>query len=389
MKNIVLLFLTLLVGNIRISTAAFTKITYSHTSRLQQQQIQQDFLRQGFYWRNSILLAERQPDFEENGCFNPQLRRVMAGVASLGALETAYLTWNKLSESPNEIDLCNTLGGSCSDVLNGPYSLVPSTNIPLSAIGLLAYTMTALVAAAPLIGMLDVEKEKAENGNRILLLMLGTGLGTFSVFLMSLLYGVLHQSCLYCLASATLSITLCSCVWLGGVLPENDENNEATISTTTDSVTNPQFPRSRALQAGMYSFLASVVASILLFASVDDSFAETTSASEKSAPPQITTHSSAQAVKVGKELKALNAQMYGAFWCSHCYDQKQTLGQEAFTSSVAYIECAKDGVDSQSQLCKEQGIPGYPTWVIGGQQFPGESDLEELQEIIQKVKGSK
>lgn len=386
MKNTRLLFLALLGVNFRIS-AAFTRITSPHTPSVQVVNKQQDLSKQEFFWRNSLLYAEGQPELEEKGCFNPQLRKVITGVASLGALETAYLTWNKLSESPNEIALCNTIGGSCSDVLNGPYSFVPSTNIPLSAVGFLAYTMTALVAAAPLIGMIDVDKNEGETGNRILLLMLGTGLGTFSVFLMSLLYGVLHQSCLYCLASATLSITLCSCVWLGGVLPENDEIREATITTAIDSVKNHEIPRSRALQAGMYSFLASVVASISLFVSVDDSFAETTTAViEKSAPPRITTHSSAEALKVGKDLKALNAQMYGAFWCSHCYDQKQTLGQEAFTSSVSYIECAKDGVNSQDKLCKEKDIPGYPTWIIGGQKYPGESDLVELQEIIQKLK---
>mmetsp|Transcript_2016 Transcript_2016/g.2835 ORF Transcript_2016/g.2835 Transcript_2016/m.2835 type:complete len:391 (-) Transcript_2016:1760-2932(-) len=385
MNNGVLLLLTFLLSGIHISTG-FTKIPSPRKNTCFQKSQQKEDSTELFK-HNSLLWAEQQPESEARNRWNPELRKVIAGVASLGALETAYLTWNKLQGSQSEIALCNTLGGSCSDVLNGPYSVVPSTNVPLAAIGFLAYTMTAMVAAAPLVGIVDLEKQETEMWNRILLLMLGTGLGTFSVFLMSLLYGVLHQSCLYCLASATLSITLCSCIWLGGICPENDNELEESISGTSESTMNNDIPKYRALQAGTYSFLASVVASLLLFTSVDDSFAETTNLSiEKSAPPRITTHSSPEALKVGKELKTLNAQMYGAFWCSHCYDQKQTLGKEAFTESVTYIECSKDGVNSQSTLCKEQNIPGYPTWVIGGQQFPGESDLEELQEIIQRVK---
>ena len=63
--------------------------------------------------------------------------------------------------------------------------------------------------------------------------------------------------------------------------------------------------------------------------------------------------------------------MYGAFWCSHCYDQKQTLGAEAMRS-IPYIECAKDGANSQRKLCQEKEIPGYPTWEINGKLHPGE-----------------
>lgn len=51
----------------------------------------------------------------------------------------------------------------------------------------------------------------------------------------------------------------------------------------------------------------------------------------------------------------MDSRMYGAFWCSHCYEQKQTLGKEAY-SRVKYIECAKDGVNSQTALCKERKV---------------------------------
>ena len=47
--------------------------------------------------------------------------------------------------------------------------------------------------------------------------------------------------------------------------------------------------------------------------------------------------------------------MYGAFWCSHCYAQKETFGQEAY-SKISYIECAPDGLNSQTSLCKTRKV---------------------------------
>jgi hypothetical protein len=58
--------------------------------------------------------------------------------------------------------------------------------------------------------------------------------------------------------------------------------------------------------------------------------------------------------------------MYGAFWCGHCYDQKQAFGQEAYRK-IAYVECAKDGLNSQTPLCREHKVrPRYYAWAAGG-----------------------
>jgi len=62
-----------------------------------------------------------------------------------------------------------------------------------------------------------------------------------------------------------------------------------------------------------------------------------------------------------------------------------TLGKEAF-GKVQYIECAKDGINSQTSYCKEKQVPGYPTWEIGGKLYPGEQELDELEEIVEKIK---
>jgi hypothetical protein len=102
-------------------------------------------------------------------------------------------------------------------------------------------------------------------------------------------------------------------------------------------------------------------------------------------PPAITTESSETALQLAQELQALNAKFYGAFWCSHCYDQKQAFGKEAM-GRIPYVECSKDGVDAQVALCKEKKVPGYPTWEIAGQLYPGEQALEELQTIVTNAK---
>ena len=47
--------------------------------------------------------------------------------------------------------------------------------------------------------------------------------------------------------------------------------------------------------------------------------------------------------------------MYGAFiGARHCHDQKQLFGQEA-VAEMPYIECAPDGLKSQTALC--QAVP--------------------------------
>ena len=62
--------------------------------------------------------------------------------------------------------------------------------------------------------------------------------------------------------------------------------------------------------------------------------------------------------------------MYGAYWCSHCNNQKQVLGREAM-KIIGYIECDKEGLNSQNDLCMDKKVPGYPTWIIDGQKYPG------------------
>ncbi len=72
--------------------------------------------------------------------------------------------------------------------------------------------------------------------------------------------------------------------------------------------------------------------------------------------------------------------MYGAWWCSHCNEQKEAFG-DAF-ELISYTECSAPGSRTMSDECDEAGIEGYPTWVLSdGTMMPGKKTMEELAEI--------
>lgn len=54
------------------------------------------------------------------------------------------------------------------------------------------------------------------------------------------------------------------------------------------------------------------------------------------------------------------AVMYGAFWCSHCSEQKLLFG-ESF-QHIKYVECSNPDRQTQTKACEDEGISSYPTW---------------------------
>lgn len=236
----------------------------------------------------------------EPACWDPQLRRIVGSMATLGALETVYLTYTKLTG--NAQALCGPDGG-CNSVLSSPYATIPFTDFPLASLGLAAYSAVALLALLPL------GSDPDDTDNRIWLTAATTTMGTFSVFLMSLLFGVLHASCPFCIVSACLSIGMAGIVWIGGGLPDQE--------------------RKRGVQTSAGSFAAAVVAALVLFFNVDDTSAATQfvgspggvtdaqtllASNEGQKPPPVTTTSSERALAIASDLEALDARMFGAFW---------------------------------------------------------------------------
>lgn len=76
-------------------------------------------------------------------------------------------------------------------------------------------------------------------------------------------------------------------------------------------------------------------------------------------------------------LKTRGAVFYGAFWCPHCANQKKEFGNAV--DLLPYVECSTPDGNTQTQVCIDNGIKGYPTWVFpDGLRLSGEQSLQTL-----------
>jgi len=71
--------------------------------------------------------------------------------------------------------------------------------------------------------------------------------------------------------------------------------------------------------------------------------------------------------------------MYGAYWCSHCQNQKKMFGNS--WQYINYVECDPQGNNAKPELCYQNNIQGYPTWAINGKLYTGERTIEELSSL--------
>ena len=73
------------------------------------------------------------------------------------------------------------------------------------------------------------------------------------------------------------------------------------------------------------------------------------------------------------------AKFYGAFWCSHCQQQKKDFGDAS--DALPYVECATPDGRGQTEICVQEKIEGYPTWVFAnGERVSGHVALASLAE---------
>lgn len=73
------------------------------------------------------------------------------------------------------------------------------------------------------------------------------------------------------------------------------------------------------------------------------------------------------------------AKFYGAYWCTHCQNQKKLFGRAA--RGLPYIECSTPNGNGQLQICKDKKIDSYPTWEFkDGTRVQGEMTLQKLSE---------
>ncbi|MEM9273504.1 MAG: vitamin K epoxide reductase family protein [Cyanobacteria bacterium P01_F01_bin.143] len=298
-------------------------------------------------------------------------RPLIGGIAIAGAILTAYLTFTKLFGGEVACSVDST-AGSCGDVLNGPYGTVFGQ--PLSLFGCLAYLSMAAFALIPL--LVNPEQKKTlrknlENITWLLLLAGSTAMAVFSGYLMYLLAFKIQTLCFYCIGSALFALSMFILTIIG-----RDWEDIGQIFFT-----------------GAIVAMVTLVGALGVYASVNNPIVEVPDADGLIAiarpqtspePPKgwdITTISGESEIELAEYLTAIGAKKYGAFWCPHCYEQKQLFGEKAF-DEIDYIECA-DFNDSraQSDACKAAGITSYPTWEINGEFYQGTKVLSELAEL--------
>ncbi|XAR71070.1 hypothetical protein NMG60_11028167 [Bertholletia excelsa] len=278
-----------------------------------------------------------------------------AGLGGLGFLETSYLTYLKLTNSDA---FCPIGGGTCGDVLNSDYASV--FGVPLSLIGMFAYGLVTVLGLQ--LSWKSLPFKMDESYGRLILLGVTTSMAAASAYFLYILgTKFTGTSCSYCLMSALLSFSL--------------------FFTTVKDFSLQEIQK----VAGIQLCLGGLVVATLT-ASYITSGPVPISSPEVDLQPftvEITTESSPLTLALARHLHSIGAKMYGAFWCSHCQEQKQMFGREA-AKLLDYVECFPNGYKKGIKVdkaCADIGVEGFPTWVINGEVLSGKLELTELAEV--------
>ncbi|XP_058185178.1 thiol-disulfide oxidoreductase LTO1 [Rhododendron vialii] len=278
-----------------------------------------------------------------------------AGLGGIGLVETSYLTYLKLTNSDA---FCPIGGGTCGDILNSDYASV--YGVPLPLIGMFAYGFVTIFGIQ-LAGK-NFPFKMDENNARLILLGSTTSMAAASAYFLYILSTKFAgASCSYCLLSALLSFSL--------------------FFTTLKAFGLQEIQKVVGLQLCLGGLVIA-----LLSTSYNTSQSVPVSSAELDLQPfttEITRESSPLTLALAKHLNSIGAKMYGAFWCSHCQEQKQMFGREA-AKLLDYVECFPDGYRKGIKIakaCADARIEGFPTWVINGEVLSGEQELAELARV--------
>ena len=187
-------------------------------------------------------------------------------------------------------------------------------------------------------------------------------MAVFSGYLMYLLAFVIKAVCPFCIASAIFTLAI-----FGLTLFGHDWEDLGQV-----------------IFSGMAAALGALLVSLVLYNTAIGS--EINSLSPTTAPEpgigwEIKSTSGAAEIELAKHLTQKGAKMYSAYWCPHCFEQKQLFGKEAW-EQVTNIECAADAKKNpQPEVCAKAGIQGFPTWSVDGKLEPGIKKLAKLAEL--------
>ena len=275
-------------------------------------------------------------------------RPIMAGIASIGAAITAYLTAVKLSQG---VVTCPIAG--CDIVLSSPYAYV--FGLPLSLFGFLGYVSMIVFAVAPLFVNPAEQKSlrsKLESWTGLFLFAGGTAMTIFSGYLMYVLAIDIKAACIYCFASALFATSLFVLSLIGREWED----------------------------IGQLFFIGILVSMLVLISSVALYADVNNLGTAKETSMKTTTSSGTSEIALAQHLKRVGAKMYGSFTCDHCQMQKESFGKEA-ARIFNYIECNPQGKNARPDLCQAAKIQGTPAWEINGKFYEGQKSLQELADL--------
>jgi uncharacterized membrane protein len=300
-------------------------------------------------------------------------RPIIGAIAIAGAVLTAYLTITKLTGT-GPVCSAEAAGAGCGGVLDSDYATV--FGLPLSLLGCLAYLSMAAFALIPLAISSDTQKklkQQIENATWWLLLAGSIAMTVFSAYLMYILATELKTVCPYCIGSATFSLSLLILTITG-----RDWEDLGQIFFTGSIVGLLTI----VVTLGIYSGINGDAIANEIVDPQDGKIAIIEPIGPYTAPHgwEMTSVSADAEIGLAKHLTDVGAKMYGAYWCPHCYEQKQLLGKEAF-DEVNYIECAPEGENPQPDVCKAAKIQSFPTWEFNGKFEPGIKTPEELAKM--------
>ena len=250
----------------------------------------------------------------------------VAGLAAAGAAVAAYLAWLKLAGASTVF--CVT-GTGCDIVQSSRYAVL--LGVPTALWGALVYVAIGVLAVVGL----------SPRRWRWAFHLAAAGVA-FSAYLTALSAFVIGATCVYCLASAGIMVAILGLlVWRRPAAPAR----------------GPAWRPARLLVGGVAAGALTVLAGAFLYAM------------PSAVPPSYQG-------ALARHLRESGAVMYGAYWCSHCVEQKTLFGPAA--KDLPYVECDPKGVNGRPDLCRTVGVKAFPTWVIGTERREGVQSLDDL-----------
>jgi uncharacterized membrane protein len=275
----------------------------------------------------------RKPKAKRQGAVNAEPQRTspnwpLLAICIAGMALTAYLTYTSFAGAA--VQGCSE-GSGCDTVLNSRWSEM--FGLPTALWGFVAYAGLAAIAFIK-----GAHKHWRYAWTAALLGV------AYSVYLTTVSITVLKAACPYCLTSLGLMTAA------------------LVLTTMQRPVDLPRFAWQRWLTRRIPLAAAFVFALHLQYVVV----------------PTVPVDPRAEALAA--HLTKIGAKFYGASWCDHCAQQKRFFGE--YADELPYIECSLGGPGSGStQVCRDNYIKNYPTWVINDRRIEAVLPVSELVEL--------